>query len=127
MPFITLMTDFGLKDGNVGVMKGVIWSIVPKAQIADLSHTIQPQNVPEAALVLFRSAPYFPEHTVHIIVVDPGVGTERRPVAAKIDQQYFVAPDNGVLTMVLEQAEEQGKKIAIVDLDKPIYWLPDIL
>jgi S-adenosylmethionine hydrolase len=126
MPFITLMTDFGLKDGNVGVMKGVIWSIVPNAQIADLSHTIQPQNVPEAALVLFRSAPYFPEHTVHIIVVDPGVGTERRPIAAKIDQQYFVAPDNGVLTMVLEQAEEQGKKIAIVDLDKPIYWLPDI-
>ena len=126
MPIITLTTDFGLKDGNIGVMKGVIWGICPQAQIADLSHTIQPQNVPEAALILFRSAPYFPKDTIHVVVVDPGVGTARRPIAARIGGQYFVCPDNGVLTPLLERAEEQGQTVEIVHLDKSKYWLPEV-
>ncbi|MDO9130335.1 MAG: SAM-dependent chlorinase/fluorinase [Anaerolineales bacterium] len=126
MPTLTLTTDFGIKDGNVGVMKGVIWRICPEAQIADLSHTIQPQNVPEAALILFRSAPYFPKDTIHVVVVDPGVGTARRPIAARIGGQYFVCPDNGVLTMTLERAGQEGWPVEIVHLDKPQYWLNEI-
>ncbi len=90
MTIITLTTDFGLRDGNVGVMKGVMWGIAPEARLADLSHTIGPQNVAEAAWVLKRAVPYFPAGTVHLIVVDPGVGTARRPIAAEIGTQRFV-------------------------------------
>src|SRR5688572_9831159 len=104
------MTDFGIKDGNVGVMKGVIWNISPEAQIADLSHMVQPQNIHEASLLLARSAPYFPENAIHLCVVDPGVGTARRPMAAKIGTQYYVGPDNGSVTMLLEKAEQAGWK-----------------
>src|SRR6185503_8718127 len=83
MSVITLMTDFGIKDGNVGVMKGVIWGICPTAQISDLSHMIGAQNIREAAYVLARSVPYFPKGSIHVVVVDPGVGTQRRPMAAQ--------------------------------------------
>ena len=126
MPIITLMTDFGIKDGNVGVIKGVIWSICPDAKIADLSHLIHPQAVQEAALLTLRSAPYFPENTVHVIVVDPGVGTIRRPLAAQIGKQRYVCPDNGVLTMILERAEREGWPVEFVHLDKSKYWLPTV-
>lgn len=124
--FITLMTDFGIKDGNVGVMKGVIWGIAPQAQIADLSHTIGPQNIREAALILARSAPYFPPGTIHIIVVDPGVGTDRRHIAARLGSQYFVCPDNGLLTPLLERAEAEGWPVEIVHTNKPEYWLAEV-
>ena len=126
MAFITLMTDFGIKDGNVGVMKGVIWGICPQAQISDLSHMIGPQNVREASLILLRSAPYFPKGTVHIVVVDPGVGTARRPMAARIGDWFYVGPDNGVITLLLERAEQQGWSAAFVQLDQTRYWLPDV-
>jgi S-adenosyl-L-methionine hydrolase (adenosine-forming) len=123
---ITLMTDFGIKDGNVGVMKGVIWNIASHAQIADLSHTISPQNIAEAALILLRSAPYFPDGTIHVVVVDPGVGTERRPIAARLGGQAFVGPDNGLVTMLLERVEAQGLPVQFVHLNKPRYWLPEV-
>lgn len=126
MSVISLMTDFGLKDGNVGVMKGVIWGIAPEAEIADLSHLIAPQNIREAALILARSAPYFPENSIHIVVVDPGVGTSRRPMAAKIGAQYFVGPDNGTITLLLEHAEKEGWATGFVDLNKSEYWLPNV-
>ena len=126
MKFVTLTTDFGLKDGNVGVMKGVIWRIAPHAQIADLSHYISPQNVAEAALILLRSTPYFPRDSVHEVVVDPGVGTERRPIAARLGSQLYVARDNGVLTLLLERAEQEGEAIEFVHLDKPQFWLKEI-
>jgi S-adenosylmethionine hydrolase len=126
LSYITLITDFGLKDGNVGVMKGVVWGIAPGVQIADLSHNISPQNIHEAALILLRSAPYFPTGTVHVVVVDPGVGTERRPIAAHLGDLYFVGPDNGVLTMLLEYAERSGWRVEIVHTNKPKYWLPQI-
>jgi S-adenosylmethionine hydrolase len=126
MPVISLTTDFGIKDGNVGVMKGVIWKIAPETQIADLSHLIAPQNIREAALILLRSAPYFPEDTVHLVVVDPGVGTERRKMAAKIGSQYYVGPDNGTITLLLEKAEKMGWPTEFVELTDPEYWLPDI-
>lgn len=126
MNIVTLITDFGLKDGNVGVMKGVIWSIAPQVQISDLSHLIQPQNVREAALILLRSAPYFPQGTVHGVVVDPGVGTTRRPIAARLGNQYFVGPDNGVITLWLERVESQAGAIQFVHLDLPEFWLPQV-
>jgi len=126
MPAISLMTDFGLKDGNVGVMKGVIWKIAPDAQISDLSHLIAPQNIREAALILARSAPYFPDFSIHVVVVDPGVGTARRPMAAQIGTQYYVGPDNGTITLLLEQAEQTGQETRFVHLDRPEYWLPSV-
>lgn len=126
MSIVTLMTDFGLKDGNVGVMKGVILGISPNSQIVDLSHLISPQNVREAALILARSAPYFPPGTIHVVVVDPGVGTNRRPLAAQIGAQRFVLPDNGLLTITLQRAEQSQQNVDIVHLDRPAYWLSEI-
>jgi S-adenosylmethionine hydrolase len=123
---VTLTTDFGLKDGNVGVMKGIIWNLAPRAHIADLSHQIGPQNIAEAALILARSAPYFPSDTVHIVVVDPGVGTSRRPIAARIGEQLFVGPDNGFLTLLLEPAEQPDLSAEFIHLDRPQFWLPDV-
>ena len=123
---ITLLTDFGLKDGNVGVMKGVIWRIAPQAKIADLSHLIGAQNVAEAALILSRSAPYFPPGAIHVSVVDPGVGTARRPIAARIGLHYYVCPDNGILSMLLNRAEAENWPVHIIHADQPRYWLPEI-
>ena len=126
MKVITLMTDFGIRDGNVGVMKGVIWEIAPGTSIADLSHNVTPQNVLEGAIILGRSAPYFPEGTIHVGVIDPGVGTHRRPIAARFGPQWFVGPDNGLCTVLLDWAEQNHYPIKIVHLDKPQYWLPKI-
>lgn len=126
MTIITLTTDFGLKDGNIGVMKGVIWRIAPLAQIADLSHLIGPQDIAEAALILARSAPYFPPGTIHVVVVDPGVGTSRRPLAAQLGEQFYVGPDNGALTLLLELAESQDAPTTFIHLDRPEYWLPEV-
>jgi S-adenosylmethionine hydrolase len=126
VPIVSLMTDFGLKDGNVGVMKGVILGIAPSAQIVDLSHLITPQNVREAALILLRSAPYFPENSIHIVVVDPGVGTARRPLAARIGTQYYVGPDNGTLTLLLDCAAKEGWEMEFVHLNQPEYWLSSV-
>ena len=126
MATIAIMTDFGIKDGNVGVMKGVIWSICPTAQVADVSHMIGPQNVREAALVLARSAPFFPDGTIQLVVVDPGVGTNRRPMAARIGRWYYVGPDNGVITLWLERALAEQWPVHFVQLDRPQYWLPEV-
>ncbi len=126
MTVITLMTDFGIKDGNVGVMKGVIWGICPAAQISDLSHMIQAQNIREAGYILARSVPYFPKGSIHVVVVDPGVGTERRPMAAQIGDWFYVGPDNGTITVWLERAQAQNWQTEFVELKHSQYWLPDI-
>ena len=126
MSVISLMTDFGIKDGTVGVMKGVIWRICPAAQISDLSHMIPAQNLREAALIFARSVPYFPKDSVHIVVVDPGVGTKRRPMAGKIGDWFFVGPDNGIVTVLLERAEQEGWRNEFIELDRPQFWLQDI-
>lgn len=126
MRIITLMTDFGLRDGNVGVMKGVIWGINPEAELVDISHLIGAQNVMEGALTLGRSAPYFPAGTIHVGVVDPGVGTTRRPIAARLGSQWFVGPDNGLCTVLLQRAEQQGQPVQVVHLDRPAFWLPEV-
>lgn len=123
MGIVTLITDFGLKDGNVGVMKGVILGISPQVQIVDLSHGIQPQNILEAGLVLRRSAPYFSARTIHVVVVDPGVGTQRRPMAARIGEQLYVGPDNGTVTMLVEYGEVNHWQIEYYHLDRQEIWL----
>jgi hypothetical protein len=124
MTIVTLTTDFGERDGFVGILKGVIWGLAPQVQIADLSHSIAPQNVLEGALVLGRAAPYFPPGTVHLAVVDPGVGTARRPLAAQVGSQFFVGPDNGLCTLLLEAAEAAGAPVHSFCLDKPDFWRP---
>ncbi len=123
---LSLLTDFGLKDHFIGVMKGVIAGIAPQTTMIDISHQIRPQNIQEGARMLAEAAPYFPSGTVHIAVVDPGVGTTRRAIAARIGTQFYVAPDNGLLTRLLEKAEENDEPVEIVNLDRSEYWLPDL-
>ncbi|MBI2865641.1 MAG: SAM-dependent chlorinase/fluorinase [Chloroflexi bacterium] len=98
---ITLTTDFGLDDSFVGVMKGVILSINPNARIVDICHNVSSQGIQEGAFVLASAYPYFPPDTIHLAVVDPGVGSGRRPIALATPKGLFVAPDNGLLTCVL--------------------------
>ena len=98
---VTLITDFGLSDGYVGMMKGVILAISPKSQIVDITHDIEPGNVKSAAFVLGMSYKFFPKDTVHLVVVDPGVGTERNALCLSGMGQFFVGPDNGVFSHVL--------------------------
>ena len=126
MPILTLTTDFGTKDGFVGTLKGVIWSICPAAQIADISHEISPQNVLAGAFALWRAYPFFTEGTVHVAVVDPGVGTSRRPIAARLGGHTFVGPDNGLFTPMLDNAEKKGWRLEIVHLTNEKYFLPDV-
>ena len=126
MTVITLLTDFGCRDGYPGVMKGVIWKIAPKVQIADLSHFINPQNIFQAALTLARTAPFFAPGTIHIAVVDPGVGTLRRPIGLRLGAHYFIGPDNGLFTIVLEDAESHGDVIQVFHLIQSSFWLPEV-
>ncbi len=104
-PIITLTTDFGLNDHFVGAMKGVILDIVPEAAIVDISHAVQAFDVLDGAIAISQAYSYFPNGTVHLVVVDPGVGTTRRPIIASSDAYHFVAPDNGVLSMVYAREE----------------------
>jgi len=126
MQIITLLTDFGTKDGYHGVMKGVIWGIAPEVKIADITHHISPQNILEGALAYSRVAPFFPPGTIHVGVVDPGVGTTRLPIAAQVGSQFFVGPDNGLCTLLVLQARQQNEAVRFVKLDKPEYWLGEI-
>ncbi len=103
MSVITLLTDFGTDDEYVGLMKGVILSINPRATIVDLTHQISPQDIVQAAFTIDAGYHYFPEGTVHLIVVDPGVGTQRSLLALKLENHVFIAPDNGVLTLLLAE------------------------
>jgi S-adenosyl-L-methionine hydrolase (adenosine-forming) len=102
-PIITLTTDYGTSDHLVGVMKGVILTINPEAEVVDITHQCLPFDVLDGALAIGQSYRYFPAKTIHVVVVDPGVGTQRRPILVGGDQHYFVAPDNGVLSMVYER------------------------
>lgn len=99
---ITLLTDFGLRDEYVGVMKGVIAGVCPRARVVDITHEIARHNVRHAAFVLKKAFGYFPKGTIHIAVVDPGVGGTRRIVCARRDGHIFLAPDNGLLTLLVQ-------------------------
>lgn len=121
---LTLLTDFGLRNHFAGVMKGVIAEIAPQAKIIDISHQVDSNNVYEAARILKNTAPYFPAGTVHVAVVGAGVDPFRRMLAAQIGSQFFVAPDNGLLTPLIQDARENGKDMFIAALNQPQYWLP---
>jgi S-adenosylmethionine hydrolase len=108
---ITLTTDFGLSDHYAGTMKGVILGIAPRTQIVDITHECRPYDVPEAAFTIGQAYPYFPPKTVHVVVVDPGVGTSRRPILVEAAKQIFIGPDNGVFAAVI--AREKHKVRAI--------------
>ena len=115
---ITLTTDFGLADPYVAAMKGVILSINPRATIVDVSHEVRPQRIEQGAFLLASAWPYFPPGTVHVAVVDPGVGSERRALALKTGDGVFIGPDNGILSAALpgaarEQAEPGGSPLAL--------------
>lgn len=99
---IALLTDFGLSDEYVGVMKGVIYSACPSAKIIDICHAVAPQDISQAALMLQASYPYFADGTIHVVVVDPGVGTDRHILLVQAENQIFIGPDNGVLTPLLQ-------------------------
>jgi hypothetical protein len=102
-PIITLTTDFGTSDHLVGTMKGVILNINPTARIVDINHSVVPYDLLDGALSIANAYAFFPARTIHVVIVDPGVGTERRPILVTAGNQYFVAPDNGVLSMIYER------------------------
>lgn len=104
-PIITLTTDYGTGDHLVGTLKGVILNINPDATIVDITHEIAPFDVLDAALTIAQASKYFPPRTIHLVVVDPGVGTERRPLLVRADTHYFIAPDNGVLSLIYHREE----------------------
>jgi len=130
---ITLTTDFGLTDAYVAAIKGVILSINPEARLIDICHTIEPQNTAQAAFVLSTVYQFFPRKTIHVVVVDPGVGTERRVIILRTPQADFIAPDNGVLSYVIEQSSakpievttqqvELQPELETVAVTKPEFW-----
>jgi S-adenosylmethionine hydrolase len=126
MRILSITTDFGITNGFVGVMKGVIYGIAPVVKIVDISQLISAQNVLEGAYAMWRAVPFFPPGSVHVGVVDPGVGTKRRPIGAHLGDQLFIAPDNGLLTPLILDAERDGKTVEFVHLDNPKYWLPKV-
>ena len=101
---LTLTTDFGTRDHYVGAMKGAVISVAPQVRVFDISHEIPSFDVAEGAFAIAQSFPHYPDGTVHVVVIDPGVGSARRPVAVAAGGHWFVAPDNGVLSLVLEAA-----------------------
>ena len=121
-PAICLMTDFGLIDPYVGIMKGVIKKINSKIDIIDITHNIQPQNILEAAFILYNSYKYFPANTIFTCVIDPGVGTDRKCILVKTKSHYFIAPDNGILTFILRNEEV----LKIVEITNDKYFLAEV-
>ena len=115
---ITLLTDFGTSDYFVGALKGVILSINPAIRIIDITHEIPPQDIEAAAFTLLASYQSFPPGTIHVVVVDPGVGSSRRAIAASAAGQFFVGPDNGLFSYVLERESPQ----TIVQLTNETYF-----
>lgn len=119
---IALMTDFGSSSPYVGIMKGVISKIAPEAQVIDLSHSIPPYRIVSGAFCLEQSYPYFPDGTIFVVVVDPGVGTPRKAILARANHHYFIAPDNGVLSLVLHEAKE----VSLFHLNQSEYHLSKV-
>ena len=116
----------GLSDGYVGVMKGVLLAISPRVQLVDITHDVEPGNVRQAAFVLGISYKYFPKDTVHVVVVDPGVGTERNALCLKGLGQYFVGPDNGVFSHILTDAQPEPQSSADAGGARPTPPIPSL-
>jgi len=125
---ITLTTDFGLADSYVGTIKGVILGIAPDARIIDITHDISPQNTHQAAYIVQTFPGYFPPGAIHMVIIDPTVGSDRRAIAFSTPEAIFVAPDNGVLTYVWRAALERWgpEECRVVELAAPRFWLPRV-
>ncbi|MDE0466739.1 MAG: SAM-dependent chlorinase/fluorinase [Candidatus Poribacteria bacterium] len=124
---ITLTTDFGIRDTYVGIMKGVILGINLNVQVVDLTHAIPPQDIYEAAFSINAAHSYFPRGTIHVIVVDPGVGSDRRAIVCQTDNAFFVCPDNGVLSYLLQSTEDEAEQpINAVEIQNKAYYLPEV-
>jgi S-adenosylmethionine hydrolase len=121
-PLITLTTDFGTGSPYVAALKGVILTINPAVHLVDISNAIAPQNVRQAALALEAVIPYFPSGTIHVAVVDPGVGTLRRIVYACMEGQHFIAPDNGILGRLADRWPPS----MMIEIREPAYWQRDV-
>lgn len=121
-PLITLTTDFGVRDPYAAAMKGVIHRLCPKARIEDLTHAIAPRDVWEAAYFLAGAAPWFPRDTIHVAVVDPGVGTERRPLLVHAGGQYFIGPDNGIFSVALREFPLESAHV----IENPAFMLHNV-
>ncbi|MEZ4700096.1 MAG: SAM-dependent chlorinase/fluorinase [Rhodothermales bacterium] len=115
---LTLTTDFGVRDAYVASMKGVILGLAPEARLIDITHSIRAHDIMEAAFVLRNAVDFFPAGTVHLAVVDPGVGSDRRPVALRAGDRWFVGPDNGLFSLVLTDRTIDERVV----LDRPAYW-----
>jgi len=111
MPIITLTTDFGTTDHFAGVLKGVILSIAPKATVVDITHEVPPYSVGEGAFIASQTYPYYPPRSIHVVVVDPGVGTTRRPILVEAAGQFFIGPDNGVLALIYSREKSKVRHI----------------
>ncbi|MDI6854350.1 MAG: SAM-dependent chlorinase/fluorinase, partial [Deltaproteobacteria bacterium] len=121
-PIITLLTDFGCRDAYAAAMKGVILGINPQVCLVDLTHEIPPHDIAAAAFVLAEAAPFFPPETIHLAVVDPGVGSARRGLAARARGQFCIGPDNGLFHFLFQGAPD----LAIFSLENPAYFLSEI-
>jgi S-adenosyl-L-methionine hydrolase (adenosine-forming) len=119
---ISLLTDFGTRDEYVGVMKAVIWGIAPQSQIVDIGHQVEPQDIYQAAFLLGAAYPYFGVGSVHVAVVDPGVGGDRRIVGMRFENQFFIAPDNGLLALVLNRRRPEE----LVEVSRSEFFLPRV-
>lgn len=119
---VTLTTDFGTLDGYVGIVKAVILGICDSASIIDLSHDLPPWNISAAAWILGNSFPYFPQDSVHVAVVDPGVGSKRRAIAIEAHGQFFIGPDNGIFSHVIYAAGE----LRAFELNQDKYWRKEL-
>jgi S-adenosylmethionine hydrolase len=117
--FVTLTTDFGTSDHYVGTMKGVVYTINPSVRVVDITHEIQSYDLLDGALSIAQAYSYFPAETIHVVVVDPGVGTARRPILARTEKYLFVAPDNGVLSLALEREE----RVSVRHISSDHYFL----
>lgn len=118
MAWISLLTDFGLRDPYVGIMKGVIYAIAPQVRLIDLTHGIPPQDIAAARFALMTAYPYLPQGTIQLAVVDPGVGSARRGIALQTAQGYLVGPDNGLFGGILAQSPA----LRAIELNNPRYW-----
>ncbi|HKI48948.1 MAG TPA: SAM-dependent chlorinase/fluorinase, partial [Desulfobacteria bacterium] len=122
MGIITLLTDFGLKDPYVGIMKGVILGLNPKAALVDLTHQVGPGDIVQAAHIIRESFSFFPSGTIHVAVVDPGVGTYRKPILVKSRNHFFVGPDNGLFWPIIKT----DPKFRLIHLTRKKFFLPHI-
>ncbi|WP_425618544.1 S-adenosyl-l-methionine hydroxide adenosyltransferase family protein [Anatilimnocola sp. NA78] len=119
---ITLTTDFGVSSPYVAAMKGALFQVCERARLVDITHAIGPQNIRQAAVVLSDVTPLFPRHTLHVVVVDPGVGMERKMVYAEINEHHYLAPDNGVLSYLARQHVPQR----VIELADSKFWRPQM-